>query len=51
MNKQVWLLLVLLTSGREVLEVVEGDLEMAKSRAERLLARENVVSIEWEILA
>jgi nickel-dependent lactate racemase len=51
MNKRVWLLLVVLNDRREVVEIVEGSLDEAKSRAERLLARDNVVSIEWNILA
>jgi len=50
MNKKIWLLAVTLRGGREVLEVVEGDLKDAKSRAERLLARAQVISVEWNIL-
>ena len=50
MNKQVWLLVVLRDTGIEAVEVVEGDLDTAKAACSRLLADEDVISIEWDIL-
>ena len=49
MNKQTWMLTVVKTVGTvvlEVVEVVEGDLDMAKAACSRLLATEGIISVE-----